>query len=500
MSDLRRDYFLTRLDRPDAGERRPGRGRLRASSARPRSTQFAAEGIAAEQVTLPPLRQPPLHEPGARRRDRAARGRDRRVDVERSRPRSTRRTSASTPTASTRRSSSSAATSSRSPRSASSSRRGCRSPAAPLADASKGTRTRRLRDRGRPRGRDLRRRAARARAWRSTGPAIVETKGTTTVVHPGNRRRGRRLRQPRDRSEALVTAVAPEPITLEIIQSSLQATSDEMFAAFRKTAMSAIIYEVLDMGTAITDARRQPRLVGRRHPRLRRRARQGGEADHRAERRPERSRPGDIFVTNDPFYGGVTHLNDVVLAMPVFARRPADRLDGEHRALERRRRDGAGLDLERGDRDLPGGPAPPGREADRRRASRSTRCMRIIEVNSRLPDFLRGDLWAGIAAARVGERRLLELVERYGVETFLAALDHFMDYGEQVARRDARRSCRRGRSRSPRSRTAAQVYTVTVDDHRRRVRRRPARQPRPGPRARTTPRATAASSPRRWCS
>src|SRR5205085_11099394 len=30
-------------------------------------------------------------------------------------------------------------------------------------------------------------------------------------------------------------------------------------------------------------------------------------------------RSGDIFATNDPFYGGVTHLNDVVLAMPVFA-------------------------------------------------------------------------------------------------------------------------------------------------------------------------------------
>ena len=30
------------------------------------------------------------------------------------------------------------------------------------------------------------------------------------------------------------------------------------------------------------------------------------------------SAPGDVFVTNDPFYGGVTHLNDVVLAMPVF--------------------------------------------------------------------------------------------------------------------------------------------------------------------------------------
>ena len=49
-------------------------------------------------------------------------------------------------------------------------------------------------------------------------------------------------------------SVVTDRITLEIIQSSLQAASDEMFAAFRKTAMSAIIYEVLDMGTGITDA------------------------------------------------------------------------------------------------------------------------------------------------------------------------------------------------------------------------------------------------------
>ena len=50
------------------------------------------------------------------------------------------------------------------------------------------------------------------------------------------------------------TATRFDPITLEIIQTSLQATSDEMFAAMRRTAMSAIIYEVLDMGTGITDA------------------------------------------------------------------------------------------------------------------------------------------------------------------------------------------------------------------------------------------------------
>ena len=37
-----------------------------------------------------------------------------------------------------------------------------------------------------------------------------------------------------------------------------------------------------------------------------------------------------------------------------------------------------------------------------------------MKVNSRLPDFLQGDLWAGIAAVRLGERRILELVGKYG--------------------------------------------------------------------------------------
>ena len=73
------------------------------------------------------------------------------------------------------------------------------------------------------------------------------------------------------------------------------------------------------MGTGITDADGRARLLRRRHPRLRRRARQGRPARSSSSTRASRSRDGDVFVTNDPFYGGVTHLNDVVLAMPVFA-------------------------------------------------------------------------------------------------------------------------------------------------------------------------------------
>ncbi|WP_221767997.1 hydantoinase B/oxoprolinase family protein [Stenotrophomonas maltophilia] len=108
-----------------------------------------------------------------------------------------------------------------------------------------------------------------------------------------------------------------DPITLEIIQNSLQAISDEMFAAMRKTAMSAIIYEVLDMGTGITDGQGQMVTSGAGIPSF------VGVLDKAVQRilelHPDDIQPGDVFATNDPFYGGVTHLNDVVLAMPVFA-------------------------------------------------------------------------------------------------------------------------------------------------------------------------------------
>ena len=226
---------------------------------------------------------------------------------------------------------------------------------------------------------------------------------------------------------------ATDPITLEIIQSSLQAISDEMFAAFRKTAMSAIIYEVLDMGTGITDGEGNLASSGAGIPAF------VGVLDKAVRRIMELNdaddiRPGDIFATNDPFYGGVTHLNDVVLAMPVFA-------EGELVAWTANIahwNDVGGM--------VPGSISneakqifqeglrvPAVKLISEGEPIRSV--MEIMKANSRLPDFLQGDMWAGVAAARVGERRIVELVDRYGLETFKAALRVFMDHGEQVARR-----------------------------------------------------------------
>jgi len=230
-----------------------------------------------------------------------------------------------------------------------------------------------------------------------------------------------------------VSTLRTDPITLDIIAGSVQAASDEMFAALRKTAMSAIIYEVLDMGTGITDGDGNLASSGAGIPSF------VGVLDKAVKRilelNPrEEIAPGDVFVTNDPYFGGVTHLNDVVLAMPVFA-------DGDLVAWTANIahwNDIGGM--------APGSVSTEAREIYQEglrlpavRLVAEGRPLRsvfeILSTNSRLPDFLRGDLWAGIAAVRVGERRILDLVAKYGREAFVEALRLSFDRGEETCRR-----------------------------------------------------------------
>ena len=74
MSDLRRDYFVTRLLPLEPRAARAAiDGAARRADRRLRSTQFAHEGDRRRAGALPPLRQPALREPGAQRRGAAAR-------------------------------------------------------------------------------------------------------------------------------------------------------------------------------------------------------------------------------------------------------------------------------------------------------------------------------------------------------------------------------------------------------------------------------------------
>jgi len=252
-----------------------------------------------------------------------------------------------------------------------------------------------------------------------------------------------------------------DPITIEIIQSSLQAAADEMFAALRHTAMSAIIYEVLDMGTGITDRHGELAGSGAGIPGF------VGVLDKTVKwilgkfGKPGDIEPGDIFLTNDPYSGGVTHLNDVVLVMPIF-------VEGDIVAWTANIahwNDVGGM--------VPGSMSTNATEifqegmilAGIKLFSRGQPIQSIFDVltaNCRMPDFLTGDLWAGVASIRVGERRVQEIANKYGKDVFIHALEEYLDYGERVSL-SALKRLPKGKFTLTEEEDNGQFFNVTVE-------------------------------------
>ncbi|HEY4199120.1 MAG TPA: hydantoinase B/oxoprolinase family protein [Devosiaceae bacterium] len=229
-----------------------------------------------------------------------------------------------------------------------------------------------------------------------------------------------------------MTDTAYDPVTFDIIQNALEAIADEMFVAQRKTSMSAIIYEVLDLGTGICDGNGEIAASGAGIPAF------VGVLDKAVKgimkKHPlDTIRPGDVFASNDPYFGGVTHLNDMILTMPVFS----EGILVAWTANIAHWNDVGG--------NVPGSMSSEAREIFQEGVRipavklidagvPNQAVFDILYVNTRLPDFLRGDLWAGIAGARIGERRIQELIAKYGTSTFQAAVADFMELGERRAR------------------------------------------------------------------
>jgi len=209
--------------------------------------------------------------------------------------------------------------------------------------------------------------------------------------------------------------------TITVIQSSLLAIAEEMFAVLKRTAMSPIIYEVLDAGVAITDADGRLACSGAGIPSF------VGVLDKTVKALIDNTElgnihPGDVFCTNDPYQGGVTHSSDVILIVPVFAQ---DKLIAWTANIAH------WSDI--------GGATPGSLPTDAKdifceglripmikiiQAGKEIEgVFSIIQTNSRLPDVILGDLWAGIAAARRGAIRVSELVNRYGADIFQTAIE-----------------------------------------------------------------------------
>jgi len=225
----------------------------------------------------------------------------------------------------------------------------------------------------------------------------------------------------------------PDPITTEIIQSSLNAITDEMFATMRRTAMSSIIYEVLDFGVALFDAAGDlassgagiPGFIGMLEP--------GVKAIMARYSTPGSYSQGDIFMLNIPHHGGVSHVNDVVMIMPIFHQ---DRLVG-WLASKAHWVDLGGA--------FPGGISPDATEVYQEGLQLpgikvieggvlNQAVLDIILINSRVPETTKGDFWAGVASLRSGEKRFLSLVEKFGCDAVTYALADYLKLGEQISR------------------------------------------------------------------
>jgi N-methylhydantoinase B len=220
-----------------------------------------------------------------------------------------------------------------------------------------------------------------------------------------------------------------DPIRAEVIARFLLATAEEMGATLMRTAFSPNIKERADCSTAIFDAAGQVVALAQRVP-----IHLGsmvGAVDEILKRFPEKEIvPGDMFVANDPYNGGGTHLPDITVIAPVFIGRRivAFVANIAHHA------DVGGM--------VPGSEAavcksiyqegvriPPVRIMRAGKLNRDV--FDLILLNSRTPGERVGDLQAQFAANTVGARSVLQLFERYGVKETEAAIAGYLDFTEK---------------------------------------------------------------------
>ena len=220
-----------------------------------------------------------------------------------------------------------------------------------------------------------------------------------------------------------------DPIKSEVIARFLLATAEEMGATLMRTAYSPNIKERADCSTAIFDVRGEVIALAQRVP-----IHLGsmvGAVDEILKRFPVKGiHPGDMFVANDPYNGGGTHLPDINVIAPVFVGKQivAFVANIAHHA------DVGGM--------VPGSEAavcksiyqegirvPPVRIMREGVVNRDV--VDIILLNSRTPDERVGDLNAQFAANNVGAKSVLQLFERYGLKETQAAIAGYLDFTEK---------------------------------------------------------------------
>jgi len=220
-----------------------------------------------------------------------------------------------------------------------------------------------------------------------------------------------------------------DPTRLEVFKNLFHSVAEEMGGALRRSAFSPNIKERRDYSCAVFDAAGQVLAMGDHMPVHLGSMPQSVEVAVRAIK----LRPGDIAMLNDPFAGG-THLPDVTMVMPVFlrgARRPefyvANR--AHHADIGGAQAGSMGLSREIFQEGLR---IPPVKIYASGKPANDV--LTTLLANVRTPREREGDITAQIASCRIGERRLEEIVARYGRAEVARYSRFLLEYSDAMMR------------------------------------------------------------------
>src|SRR5262244_2649664 len=218
-----------------------------------------------------------------------------------------------------------------------------------------------------------------------------------------------------------------DPVIVEIVRNGALAVTEEMKTNLMRTAYNMIIYEALDFTTGLFTPAGETVSIGIGLPTFIR----GMAETVKAKIRHfgiKNMKPGDIYVTNDSYTTG-SHLNHFTFTLPIFHK---GKLVAFSCCMAHWLDVGGVLGGMTTDIYSEGIQIPILKYQDRGKVNQDL--LDIIRMNVRLPDRGMGDLRAQVTAVKTGERRFLELLERYGREPVLGAIAAIMDHAAAMAR------------------------------------------------------------------
>ena len=221
-----------------------------------------------------------------------------------------------------------------------------------------------------------------------------------------------------------------DSFTLELFKNALFSIADEMAVTICRTTYSGVLRDNMDFSTGFTDANGKLVAQGLTIP-----LHLGSiptALDSVLEHFKGDIHPGDVFIMNDPYEGGM-HLPDVFIFKPIF-------VEGEQLAIAATISHQADI----------GGRVPGSNASDSTEIFQeglrippiklymggelNETMWRLIEKNVRIPIQVLGDMRAQLSACTIAENQFLELVGRFGLETTRFYMGEVIDHTERLAR------------------------------------------------------------------